>query len=159
MKAVVQRSGGAEVSVDGEVRGSIKKGFVVLLGVERGDTSEDADYIADKLVKLRIFEDENEKMNLNIEQVGGEMLIISQFTLITDIPVGNRPYFGDAEAPERANELYEYVCGRISRSVPVSRGVFGARMRVELVNDGPVTIIINSRDRKAGKKNPGKKTL
>lgn len=148
MKAVVQRSAGAEVKVGGAVRGSIKKGFLVLLGVERGDTLSDADYIADKLLKLRIFEDENGKMNLNLSQTGGEMLIISQFTLITDIPVGNRPYFGGAEEPGRAEEMYEYVCERIGASVPVSKGVFGAHMEVGLINDGPVTIIINSRDRK-----------
>ncbi len=146
MKAVVQRSLKASVSVGGEVCGEIGRGFTVLLGVENGDTFRDADYIADKLLKLRIFGDENGKMNLSLPAVGGEMLIISQFTLITDIPVGNRPYFGGAETPERANELYEYVCGRIARTLPVKKGVFGAHMQVSVVNDGPVTIIIDSRD-------------
>lgn len=148
MKAVVQRCRKASVSVDGEVKGAVSHGYMVLLGVEKGDEKKDADYIADKLLKLRIFEDENERMNLSISQVGGEMLIISQFTLITDIPVGNRPFFGNAEAPERANEMYEYVCGRVGESVNVQKGIFGAHMEVELINDGPVTIIINSRDKK-----------
>lgn len=148
MKAVVQRCKNAFVAVEGSVKGEIKAGYTVLLGVEKGDEKKDADYIADKLLKLRIFEDENEKMNLSITQVGGEMLIISQFTLITDIPVGNRPFFGNAEAPEKANELYEYVCEKISAAVPVQKGVFGAHMEVSLINDGPVTIIINSRDKK-----------
>ncbi len=148
MKAVVQRAETAEVSVDGEVCGKIGRGFLVLLGVERGDTLADADYIAAKLLKLRIFEDENGKMNLNLAQVGGELLIISQFTLITDIPVGNRPFFGNAEEPQRANEMYEYVCKKTGAEVRTERGVFGAHMKVHLINDGPVTIIINSRDKK-----------
>lgn len=148
MKAVVQRAEMAEVSVDGAVCGKIGRGFLVLLGVERGDTLADADYIAAKLLKLRIFEDENGKMNLNLAQVGGELLIISQFTLITDIPVGNRPFFGNAEEPQRANEMYEYVCKKTSTEVHTERGVFAAHMKVHLINDGPVTIIINSRDKK-----------
>ena len=149
MKAVVQRVSEARVTVDGEVRGQIGRGYMVLLGVERGDTEAHGDYIADKLVKLRIFEDAEEKMNLDITQVGGDMLVISQFTLITDIPVGNRPFFGGAEAPDRADELYRYVCLSLEKRLgkPVQRGVFGARMEVSLVNDGPVTIVINSRDK------------
>lgn len=147
MKAVVQRCAEASVSVDGELKAKIGRGFLVLLGVERGDTAADADYIADKLLKLRIFEDENEKMNLSLPAVGGEMLIISQFTLITDIPVGNRPFFGGAEEPSAAEAMYDYVCGRVGREVPVGKGVFGAHMSVSLINDGPVTIILNSRDK------------
>lgn len=147
MKAVVQRCREAGVTADGQLCGSIGKGYMVLLGVERGDDKKDADYIADKLLKLRIFEDENDRMNLSIGQVGGEMLIISQFTLITDIPVGNRPYFGGAEAPDKASDMYDYVCDRVGLSVPVKKGVFGAHMEVSLINDGPVTIIINSRDK------------
>ncbi len=147
MKALVQRCSRASVSVDGDEKGSIGLGFMVLLGVEKGDSQKDADYIADKLLKLRIFEDEQGKMNLSLGQVGGELLIISQFTLITDIPVGNRPFFGNAEAPERAEELYEYVCARTGESIKTCKGVFGAHMEISLVNDGPVTIIINSRDK------------
>ncbi len=149
MKAVVQRVSEASVTVDGLVKGKIGRGFMVLLGVERGDSEAHGDYIADKLVKLRIFEDENGKMNLDIGSVGGDMLLISQFTLITDIPVGNRPYFGGAEAPERAEELYGYVCAGLEKRLgkPVQRGVFGAHMEVALTNDGPVTIVIDSRDK------------
>ena len=149
MKAVVQRVSEASVTVDGLVKGKIGRGFMVLLGVERGDSEAHGDYIADKLVKLRIFEDENGKMNLDIGSVGGDMLLISQFTLITDIPVGNRPYFGGAEAPERAEELYGYVCVGLEKRLgkPVQRGVFGAHMEVALTNDGPVTIVIDSRDK------------
>ncbi len=147
MKAVVQRCSRASVSVSGSVKESISLGFTVLLGVEKGDSRKDADYIADKLLKLRIFEDEQGKMNLSLSQVNGELLIISQFTLITDIPVGNRPFFGNAEAPEKAKELYEYVCAKTGESVKTRKGAFGAHMEVSLVNDGPVTIIINSRDK------------
>ena len=149
MKAVVQRVSEASVTVDGLVKGKIGRGFMVLLGVERGDSEAHGDYIADKLVKLRIFEDENGKMNLDIGSVGGDMLLISQFTLITDIPVGNRPYFGGAEAPERAEELYGYVCVGLEKRLgkPVQRGVFGAHMEVALTNDGPATIVIDSRDK------------
>ena len=149
MKAVVQRVSKAKVEVDGATVGEIGRGYMVLLGVERGDDEAHADYIADKLIKLRIFEDEDEKMNLSIGQVDGEMLIISQFTLITDIPVGNRPFFGGAEAPDKADALYEYTCGQVEKLLqkPVAKGVFGAHMEVSLTNDGPVTIVINSRDK------------
>ncbi len=149
MKAVVQRVSRASVSVDGKTVGEINNGFLVLLGVAKGDDRRHADYIAEKLVKLRIFEDENGKMNLNIQQTGGDMLIISQFTLITEKPVGNRPYFGGAEEPDKALPLYEYVCGRVEELLdrPVARGIFGARMEVGLVNNGPVTLVIDSRDR------------
>lgn len=147
MKAVVQRCAEASVSVDGELKAKTGRGYMVLLGVERGDTLADADYIIDKLLKLRIFEDEIGKMNLSLPQVGGEMLIISQFTLITDIPVGNRPYFGGAEEPTAAETMYDYVCEKIGEQVPVGKGVFGAHMNVSLINDGPVTIVINSRDK------------
>lgn len=149
MKAVVQRAARAAVRTGGETVGEIKRGYMVLLGVEKGDDFRHGDYIAEKLMKLRIFEDENGKMNLSLSDVGGDMLVISQFTLITDIPVGNRPYFGGAEEPVRAKELYEYVCQGLEKGMGkrVQRGVFGAHMEVELVNDGPVTIIINSRDK------------
>ena len=147
MKAVVQRCAEAAVSVDGIIRSRIGRGYLVLLGVERGDTQADAEYMVDKLLKLRIFEDEAGKMNLCLPQIGGEMLIISQFTLITDIPVGNRPFFGGAEDPAAAEAMYNYVCEKIGEQVPVGKGVFGAHMEVSLINDGPVTIVINSRDK------------
>ena len=147
MKAVVQRCAEASVSVEGELKAKTGRGYMVLLGVERGDTLADADYMIDKLLKLRIFEDEVGKMNLSLPQIGGEMLIISQFTLITDIPVGNRPYFGGAEEPAAAEAMYDYVCEKIGEQVPVGKGVFGAHMNVSLINDGPVTIVINSRDK------------
>lgn len=149
MKAVVQRVSSASVKVDGSVVGEIGKGFLVLLGVQKGDDERHGDYIADKLSKLRIFESENGKMNLGLGDVDGEILVISQFTLITDIPVGNRPYFGDAEEPNRALELYQYVCRRLEELMQkkVQQGSFGAHMEVSLVNDGPVTIIIDSRDK------------
>ena len=149
MKAVIQRVSKAKVEVEGAVVGEIGRGYMVLLGVERGDDEAHADYIADKLIKLRVFEDEQEKMNLSIGQVDGEMLIISQFTLITDIPVGNRPFFGGAEAPDKAEALYDYTCAQVEKLLqkPVAKGVFGAQMEVSLTNDGPVTIVINSRDK------------
>ncbi len=149
MKAVVQRVSHADVKADGLVRGEIGRGFMVLLGVEKGDTEAHGDYIADKLTKLRIFGDGEGKMNLDICSVGGDMLVVSQFTLITDIPVGNRPFFGGVEEPARAEALYRYVCARLEERLqkPVARGVFGAHMEVSLTNDGPVTIILNSRDK------------
>ena len=149
MKAVVQRVSKAKVEVDGKTVGEIGRGSRVLRGVERGDDKAHADYIAEKLTKLRIFEDDQEKMNLSIGQGDGEMLIISQFTLITDIPVGNRPYFGGAESPDKADALYEYTCSQVERLLqkPVAKGVFGAHMDVTLTNDGPVTIVMDSRDK------------
>ncbi len=149
MKAVVQRVSSASVKVDGSVVGEIGRGFLVLLGVQKGDDQRHGDYIADKLSKLRIFESENGKMNLGLADVDGKILVISQFTLITDIPVGNRPYFGDAEEPKQALELYQYVCRKLEALMQkkVQQGSFGAHMEVSLVNDGPVTIIIDSRDK------------
>lgn len=149
MKAVVQRVSRASVVVDGRTVGSIGRGFLVLLGVEKGDDLRHGDYIAEKLVKLRIFSDSGGKMNLDIAAVDGEMLIISQFTLITDRPVGNRPYFGEAEAPDRAEVMYEYICSKVAEMMkkPVQKGIFGAHMEVSLVNDGPVTIVIDSKDK------------
>lgn len=149
MKAVVQRAARASVDVDGKTVGSIGRGFLVLLGVEKGDDLSHGDYIAEKLTKLRIFEDSQGKMNLDIVKTGGDMLIISQFTLITDRPVGNRPYFGGAEAPDKAEAMYGYVCSRVEELLqkPVQRGIFGAHMEISLINDGPVTIIIDSRDK------------
>lgn len=143
MKLVVQRVKNANVVVDGKEVGAIGKGFLVLLGVTHNDTKETADYLVSKLCKLRVFEDENEKMNLNINDVNGELLIVSQFTLYADCTGGNRPSFINAAKPEYANELYEYFCNKCKETgINVQKGIFGADMKVSLLNDGPVTIIL-----------------
>ena len=142
MRAVVQRVSHAQVKVDGKVVGKIEKGYLVLLGVKEGDTTKEADFLANKVVNLRVFEDENDKMNLSIKDVGGEMLIVSQFTLYGDASHGNRPSFTEAARPEEANSLYEYFCDQVSKEVHVEKGVFQAEMKVELLNDGPVTILL-----------------
>lgn len=143
MKLVVQRVKNAEVKVDGKTTGSIEKGFLVLLGVTHTDTKETVDYLVKKLCKLRIFEDENEKMNLGLKDVGGSLLIVSQFTLYADCSEGNRPSFINAAKPDMANELYEYFCDKCKeQSIKVEKGIFGADMKVSLLNDGPVTIIL-----------------
>lgn len=146
MRCVVQRVSSASVLSEGQPCGGIGKGLCVLLGVEKGDTGADAEYMANKLRKLRIFEDENEKMNLSVEQVGGAVLAVSQFTLLGDARGQNRPGFTAAEAPERANDLYEETVARLRQAgVPVETGVFRTNMQVSLVNDGPVTILLDSR--------------
>lgn len=142
MRAVVQRVSHAQVKVDGKVVGKIEKGYLVLLGVKEGDTKKEADFLANKVVNLRVFEDENDKMNLSIKDVGGEMLIVSQFTLYGDASHGNRPSFIEAARPEEANSLYEYFCDKVGQEVHVEKGVFQAEMKVELLNDGPVTILL-----------------
>ena len=143
MKLVIQRVKNAKVDVDGKTVGSIEKGFLVLLGVTHTDTKETADYLVKKLCKLRVFEDENGKMNLNIKDVGGQLLIVSQFTLYADCSGGNRPSFVNAAKPELANELYEYFCEKCKEEqIEVQKGIFGANMKVSLLNDGPVTIIL-----------------
>ncbi len=143
MKAVVQRVTHASVTVDGEIVGKIGKGYLVLFGVGDGDTKTDCDRLSAKLIKLRIFEDQNGKTNLSIGDVGGEMLVVSQFTLYADCSHGNRPSFTNAAKPDIANELYEYFCEKISESgINVRKGVFGADMKVELLNDGPFTVIL-----------------
>ena len=145
MRFVIQRVLESSVSVDGEVVGQIGKGFMVLIGVGSGDTRETADKMIKKLIGMRIFEDENGKTNLNLESVGGSLLLISQFTLYADCKRGNRPGFTDAGAPDLAEELYEYIISQCRKSVPVvERGVFGADMKVSLVNDGPFTVILDS---------------
>jgi len=145
MRAVVQRVCGASVSVDGAVTGRIGPGLMVLLGVETGDAEQDARYLADKIAKLRIFADEQGKMNLSVRDVGGAVLLVSQFTLLGDARGQNRPGFTRAEEPGRANELYELCCARLEElEVPVARGVFRAHMSVSLTNDGPVTILLDS---------------
>ena len=143
MKLVVQRVKNANVVVDEKQVGKIEKGYLVLLGVTHNDTKETADYLVKKICNLRIFEDENGKMNLNIKQVNGSMLIVSQFTLYGDCTEGNRPSFTNAAKPDYANELYEYFCNKCSENdIYVERGIFGADMKVSLLNDGPVTIIL-----------------
>ncbi len=143
MKAVVQRVTHASVKVDGEIKGQIENGFLVLLGVGQNDTEEDADRLVNKIVKLRIFSDENDKINLSLSDVGGSMLVISQFTLYADCRKGNRPNFMNAGKPDEANRLYEYFVSKCKEQVPVvEKGVFGADMKVELLNDGPFTVIL-----------------
>lgn len=145
MRAVVQRVTHAQVQVADETVGSIGQGLLVLLGVKIGDTEKDSEYIAGKLVKLRIFEDENGKMNRSVLDVNGSILCVSQFTLLGDARGQNRPGFTLAEAPERANDLYQNVCAYIrALGVPVETGVFRADMQVTLCNDGPVTILLDS---------------
>ena len=143
MKIVVQRVANAQVEVDKKVVGKIEKGFLVLVGVTHEDTKENADYLVKKLCKLRVFTDENDKMNLSLKDVNGELLIVSQFTLYANCKDGNRPSFVEAAKPEQANELYEYFCSECEKNdIKVEKGIFGADMKVSLLNDGPVTIII-----------------
>ena len=144
MKLVVQRVNNAKVEVEGKIDGEIRKGFLVLIGNTHTDTIEVADYLAKKLCNLRVFEDENEKMNLGLKEVDGELLLISQFTLYGDCKSGNRPSFTEAAKPEFANELYEYFCKQCEEKyqVKVEKGIFGANMQVSLLNDGPVTILL-----------------
>lgn len=146
MKLVVQRVANAEVSVDEKTVGKINKGFLVLLGIKNTDTKEDVDYLVRKLINLRIFTDENDKMNLSIQAVNGELLIVSQFTLYGDCKrSGNRPSFSDAAKPDIAIPLYEYFINECKKQIPVVQtGIFGASMKVRLLNDGPVTIILDS---------------
>ena len=147
MRAVVQRVTNADVKIDGRVNGKIDDGLLVLLGVGNGDTEEDMKYIADKIIKLRIFSDENDKMNLSLEDVGGSMLVISQFTLYGDCSHGRRPYFGNAMEPVSANEMYEKFVAYIrEQGIHTETGEFGADMKVALTNDGPVTIILESKN-------------
>ncbi len=145
MKVVIQRVREAKVEVDNKIVGSIGKGFLVLVGITHTDTEKEADYLANKLCKMRIFEDENGKMNLSLKDVGGELLIVSQFTLYADCAKGNRPSFIEAARPEQATPLYEYFCKKCEeQGIKVEKGVFGAHMEVSLLNDGPVTIVLES---------------
>ena len=147
MRAVVQRVTNADVKIDGRVNGKIDDGLLVLLGVGNGDTEEDMKYIADKIIKLRIFSDENDKMNLSLEDVGGSMLVISQLTLYGNCSHGRRPYFGNAMEPVSANEMYEKFVAYIKeQGIHTETGEFGADMKVSLTNDGPVTIILESKN-------------
>lgn len=148
MRAVIQRVAEAHVDVAGETVGRIGRGLLVLLGVEKGDTAQDMDYLVDKTSGLRIFEDEQGKMNLDVRQAGGAVLAVSQFTLLADCRKGRRPGFSDAAPPEQANEFYrQFMAGLEGHGLEVARGVFQAEMKVHLVNDGPVTILLDSRKR------------
>ena len=142
MKLIVQRVDNAKVEVDKRTVGKINKGYMVLIGIGEKDTEKEADYLVRKLINLRVFEDENGKMNLNIKDVEGELLLISQFTLYADCSNGNRPSFTNAAKPEKANSLYEYFCNKCSEEVNIQKGIFGAHMEVSLKNNGPVTIIL-----------------
>lgn len=143
MKLVIQRVKNAQVEVENKVVGKINQGFLVLLGVTHEDTKENADYLVKKLCNLRVFEDENQKMNLGLKQVNGKLLIVSQFTLYADCAQGNRPSFINAAKPDKANELYEYFCNECQKNgIKVEKGIFGADMKVKLINDGPVTIVL-----------------
>ena len=142
MKAVVQRVRKTTLSVEGKLISEIEKGFAVYFGVKKGDTRDKADYLAKKIAGLRVFEDENGKMNLALKDVGGEILLISQFTLLADVSHGNRPGFTDAEDPATANEMYLYMADRLREyGISVKTGVFGADMKIRQFNDGPVTIL------------------
>ena len=141
MRAVIQRVKHAQVEVDKKIVGKINEGFLILLGVAPDDTKEKADAMVKKIAKLRIFEDENEKMNLSIQDIKGELLVVSQFTLYADCSGGNRPSFINAAKPDLANDLYEYFVGKCKEVIPVVQtGIFGAHMEVSLLNNGPVTI-------------------
>ena len=146
MRAVVQRVTEAKVQVADEVVGEIGRGLVVLLGVARDDSIEDGDYLVEKIVNLRIFDDEAGKMNLSLLDIEGALLVVSQFTLFGDVRRGRRPSYTDAAQPDKANQLYEHFVHRAkARQIKVQTGIFQAMMRVSLTNDGPVTILIDSK--------------
>ena len=146
MRAVIQRVKKSSVSVDGQVIGEIKRGLLVLLGVAGDDTEKEASYLADKIVNMRMFEDDEGKMNRSLIEIRGQMLVVSQFTLLGDCRKGRRPSFVKAAGPEKANELYEAFVNLVrNKGVPVETGKFRAMMDVSLINDGPVTLIVESR--------------
>jgi D-tyrosyl-tRNA(Tyr) deacylase len=146
MRAVIQRVSNANVKVDNEITGEIKQGLLVLLGVEQGDEAQDLKYVFDKTIGLRIFEDENGKMNLSVQDIGGQLLVVSQFTLLGDVRRGKRPSFTSAASPEIANGFYEqFIAMGKSEGITTETGVFQADMAISLVNDGPVTILLDSR--------------
>lgn len=146
MKAVIQRVASALVQVEGKTVGEIDNGLLVLLGVTKEDTEEDAQILAKKIAAMRIFTDENDKMNLSVKDVGGGILVISNFTLCADMRKGTRPSFDPAMPPVEANRLYEYFCDRLKEQEikRIEKGVFGADMKVSLLNDGPVTLTLDS---------------
>ena len=146
MRAVVQKVAHSRVTVDNEVTGEIQEGLMVLLGVTHDDTAQDAKYMAEKIANLRIFEDEDEKLNLSVKDMGGAVLSVSQFTLYGDCRKGRRPSFTEAARPDQANELYQQFNAYLAEEgVPVETGRFQTHMMVELTNDGPVTILLDSR--------------
>ena len=146
MRVVVQRVKHASVTINGTVNGKINNGFLVLLGIQSTDSKQDVDYLVKKVTNLRIFSDENDKMNLSLKDVNGELLIVSQFTLYANCKEGNRPSFVEAAKPDVAIPLYEYFVSECKKIIPVvETGIFGADMKVELLNDGPVTIIMDSK--------------
>jgi D-tyrosyl-tRNA(Tyr) deacylase len=148
MRAIIQRASSAQVHIQNELRASIQKGFVILLGIHVDDTETDVDYLVGKIIGLRIFADAEGKMNLSLEQVAGQILLISQFTLFADTRKGNRPSYLASARPEQAIPLYELMIEKLSTAMgaPIQTGVFGADMQVSLCNDGPVTIIIDSKN-------------
>ena len=146
MRVVVQRVKHASVTINGTVNGKINNGFLVLLGIQSTDSEQDVDYLVKKVTNLRIFSDENDKMNLSLKDVNGELLIVSQFTLYANCKEGNRPSFVEAAKPDIAIPLYEYFVSECKKIIPVvETGIFGADMKVDLLNDGPVTIIMYSK--------------
>lgn len=145
MKAVIQRVKNASVTIDNELFSSIDNGYLVLFGVEKDDTKEQADWICNKISNLRCFADENGKMNLSIKDIKGEMLIVSQFTLCGDIKKGTRPSFDNAMKPDEANKMYTYFVDKVKeQNIPVKTGIFAANMQVNLLNDGPVTFVVEA---------------
>lgn len=145
MKLVVQRVKNASVTIDNKLYSAVENGFLVLFGVEKGDTTKQADWLANKISNLRCFSDENGKMNLSVKDVKGEILIVSQFTLCADIKKGTRPGFDNAMPPCDANKMYEYFIEKVKeQGISVKTGVFGAHMEVNLLNDGPVTFIVQA---------------
>ena len=153
MIAVLQRVNSATVYADGELSGSIQKGLYILLGVEKGDLEHDAELLCEKISKLRIFTDDNDKMNLSVMDIDGEIMVVSNFTLSANYSHGNRPDYFSAASPDAANKLYEYFIDLISKKVrKTASGKFGADMRSEISTDGPVTIVMNSAALKGGKK-------
>ena len=146
MRVVVQRVKHASVTINGTVNGKINNGFLVLLGIQSTDSEQDVDYLVKKVTNLRIFSDENDKMNLSLKDVNGELLIVSQFTLYANCKEGNRPSFVEAAKPDIAIPLYEYFVSECKKIIPVvETGIFGADIKVDLLNDGPVTIIMDSK--------------
>jgi D-tyrosyl-tRNA(Tyr) deacylase len=149
MRALIQRVSKASVSIDGELKAGIQHGFLILFGIGKEDGPEDVEYLAKKISGLRVFEDDEGKMNLSLSQVGGEILLVSQFTLYADTRRGNRPGFSNAAGPDLAIPLYEAMISKLKTyDIPVSTGEFGADMQISLINDGPVTILIDSSDKK-----------
>lgn len=148
MRVVLQRVSFANVEINKEIKGKCEKGFLVLLGVKQGDTEKEAEFLASKVANLRVFSDEKDKMNLSLLDIGGEALVISNFTLYADCSHGRRPSFINAEKPQKANELYEYFCSKLKEQgvTSVEKGEFGADMKVSLLNDGPVTIILDTEE-------------